>query len=1405
MKTLKFMAVLLVLTAPFFLEAEEEAFKSWNKRKETLARDASVARHYTFEGVEDSKSTVRDMKGSGADLTFFPFVDRETREAVDDLEVIEGRYPGKPAVRLDRGWYQGAPFDIENGQFTAELWFRRNGPGKQKHALASNPERAAGAIMATANGSQKGWRLVNVYNQRQSLEFFMGSEPAGKARVYSYISVPDGIWHHLAATWDGEEMKIYLNGILAGSTMFNGRYVPSGKNDFFKVGYIRSGLGSVITDVDEIVIYNRVLSEEEISAAGRQQTASVEKILESADGYMKKGDFKNGRAEYEKLKGVTGINYATPMALFNIAGSYRMEKDYKSARDTYREIFKLPGLSPYYRIYGLFREAETYLEEKDFNGARNTYAQILNSEGALEHHAFVARMKTGDTYRAERKYSAAREIYKSLLVKEESSSHPHDVHRLELRDRLEETEGLTDGDPGKKRLSAKLAERITAPQKELYVSLGGNDENPGTKESPFATIERAQREVRRLKETGMHEGGTAVYLRGGNYFLEKNISFEEADSGSEVSPVVYRAYPGEKVRLIGGRQVKNFRILNDPGILGRLPEEARGKVWTADLKEAGITDYGKLLNRGGHSPHEIARPGAAEVIFNGKIMQLARWPNKGYEKIAGLPEPKGDGLFRNEPYQENRFTYSGNRPERWTGEKDAWVTGFLTKTTPFMRIHVKISSIDTAGRIITTFPDTRWPEKYIAYNTLFQKGGPYYVYNLLSELDSPGEWYIDRDAGRLYIWPPEDIGKSEVVVTTFDKPVVTFNKASHIALFGFTIEGTWTHGIEINGGRDILAAGCIIRNTGQYAAAINKGWRHAIVGCDIYDTGEGGVILEGGDQEKLVPSGHVVENCHIYRFNRFCGGYRPAVLFLGIGHRVSRNLIHDAPMHAMYIRGASAAGSSSNDHVIEFNEFHDVPHEAREFGAIYINSGAWRLQNRGNVIRKNFFHHISYHSSPNTSHGLNAIHIDSLNGGFAVTENFFYLVPNAISNPQPDNRLENNIFIEPEFRAIGQGNRAHILNDMDTGLPSRSALRSYSIGLNKVRYKQPPWSYRYPQLVDSLSGKVMLGWAKDNVIERNINTGSPFIGIAPGIARDNVIRNNWEEGDPFFVNREAMDFGIRTGSPVFGTTGSMPVSMEGIGVYEDWLRASWPVNRKKEDIGKYYMAGWKEIDQIASRIKQEKRISKALEYVVRRRSAPIMIDGKPLPEEWHGLDKNKAMAIEQHHKGEAVEAPVSHAWMVYDDRYLYVAAIHEADPYMEKMPARLKNHVPVLELSIEAQQGVKSRGWWMEDMPTGPIYSMTLSFNGELKVNNLFNMPHEDIKKLQDAVESEVFVADKEKRIWTSEMKIPLAAIDINPAEVEKLAFNLGTWKKAGWFAWVATGSKIWRIENAGLIKFLKE
>ncbi len=66
----------------------------------------------------------------------------------------------------------------------------------------------------------------------------------------------------------------------------------------------------------------------------------------------------------------------------------------------------------------------------------------------------------------------------------------------------------------------------------------------------------------------------------------------------------------------------------------------------------------------------------------------------------------------------------------------------------------------------------------------------FYFQNFLSELDSPGEYYIDRANKKIYFWPPiNDYSDSDFIVSTNDY-IFTLNDVSFFTLEGFTIEAT---------------------------------------------------------------------------------------------------------------------------------------------------------------------------------------------------------------------------------------------------------------------------------------------------------------------------------------------------------------------------------------------------------------------------------------------------------------------------------------------------------------------------------------------------------------------------------------------------------------------------------------
>jgi len=1116
---------------------------------------------------------------------------------------------------------------------------------------------------------------------------------------------------------------------------------------------------------------------------------SIEEIFKRADAFIQKGNYAKARVEYEKIKELKDVDYSMPLALFNIAESYRLQKDYRNAHKTFNQIFAAPKLTAYYRIHGLFTQAGIYTEQKNYDKARQLYQQILKTEGALERHLLKAQLFTGDTFRAERKYRKAIEIYTGLLKQQETSEFPHESFRVDLLDRLDSIEGLADG-MEEKSARQKRIEWVNSPKRAIYVSPNGSDKNAGTKEKPFATIQRAREEVRKIKSNRMPEGGIAVYLRGGKYFISDTISFDKDDSGTDGSPVVYRSYPGEEVRIIGGRQVTDFELLSDPEILKKLPEEARGKVWVADLKKQGITDYGKLLPRGHSYPYMQA--GAMELLYNTKPMQLARWPKEGWERVADLITPEGDMKAANFYIQKGRFKYSGDRPSRWKEEKDILLAGYFL--WEWDKLHYNVSSIDTKERIINISKDKRWHSSQTISDVPVVKDTPYYFYNIFSELSAPGEFYVDRSAGKLYFYPPGKIQNSEIIVSTLNSSVINIKEASNVALYGLTLEGTWHNAIEMSGGRNNLIAGNTIRNTGILGILISGGWNHGVVGCDIYDTGEGGIKLTGGNVEKLVPGCHYVENNHIYRFNRFSfGGGKFAIsMFDGTGNRAAHNLIYDAPYLAVAFSG--------NDNIIEYNEIYDVMHEAQDGGAVYNHNGQAYLRGRGNVMRYNFIHHISTHTSPTRPSLAAGITIDGFNGGMTMEGNVFYRNAPAIFTHGPDTRIENNFFIE-NAQGIAMGRRL-LLDHTQV----KRLLPTVEMLFTEAGYKQPPWNYRYPQAVRVFEDTLPLGKTENNIVERNVNRQGFFLQIPLSInVKKSIIRNNWDQGDPFFMDAKNMDFTLRPGSPAFGICGVEPVPFENIGLYKDQLRASWPV--EKAPAGKYYRA-----DKVLNRLDQQdtdpmtrrfpplKRISEAREYQVKKRTSPITVDGKLDISEWMNPDKSKAMLIEENHlTGKTREGARSYAWLLFDDNYLYIGIENCPDQWREGLEKLLPSSLN--EITIEGIFG-KDTPWWEKDMPIGPLYTFSGHSDGNFKIHDLYGMPQESAELIQKSIEYKTSMLDPATYHWTSEWKIPFSALSMSVKDISSLKFNIGGPKRGGWICWVATGSGLWRVDNAGTLRF---
>src|SRR5437762_3624642 len=97
-------------------------------------------------------------------------------------------------------------------------------------------------------------------------------------------------------------------------------------------------------------------------------------------------------------------------------------------------------------------------------------------------------------------------------------------------------------------LAVLLALSALACGAEFFVAPDGDDANPGTRERPFGTLQRAQLAAR----TAKGDGHLMVFVRGGTFRLREPLVFTAQDSGVSHAEIFWQAVKGETPVISGG-------------------------------------------------------------------------------------------------------------------------------------------------------------------------------------------------------------------------------------------------------------------------------------------------------------------------------------------------------------------------------------------------------------------------------------------------------------------------------------------------------------------------------------------------------------------------------------------------------------------------------------------------------------------------------------------------------------------------------------------------------------------------------------------------------------------------------------------------------------------------------------
>ena len=238
---------------------------------------------------------------------------------------------------------------------------------------------------------------------------------------------------------------------------------------------------------------------------------------------------------------------------------------------------------------------------------------------------------------------------------------------------------------------------------EYFVSVDGDDNNPGTLEKPWRHIEKA---------TTFLNPGDICTIRGGRYFEEITIALQ----GTQENPIIFRSYPGETVTFDG-----------------TIPISGPWEKYKENI-------YVTILNED-----------IWQLFVDGEMQVNARWPNAFWHDYSVFDYTKWG-------FADVRSTFNS---ETGTGVIVDNGTQDLSKSGLNATGAVAILNIGSwltwAGSVEKHTPG----EDNFNFNLQQSLQGRikfhgqesrYFLEDKLEFLDAPSEWFYDTNDKKLYLW-----------------------------------------------------------------------------------------------------------------------------------------------------------------------------------------------------------------------------------------------------------------------------------------------------------------------------------------------------------------------------------------------------------------------------------------------------------------------------------------------------------------------------------------------------------------------------------------------------------------------------------------------------------------------------
>jgi len=528
-----------------------------------------------------------------------------------------------------------------------------------------------------------------------------------------------------------------------------------------------------------------------------------------------------------------------------------------------------------------------------------------------------------------------------------------------------------------------LEDYLPAINKQVYVSnASGDDNNSGSKNAPFKTIAKA---VSAMKNAN----GGVIWVEGDTYELDETIIIGAAQSGTIITPLFIKSYGEKDVTLTSNVIIESagFRLVDSAKdkVAARLHEDVQDKVYCINLyDDLGWTEKDIV---------SVTTSGHARLYVDGEEFSLARFPNAYYDDGV-TPVDGMDLLYFNHVYEMGSVTntanlnywawieranndpnltpqsvigwevripdtrgasapseaYLGEEIKNWVNTGDIWYYGNVYSGWEHGYYNISPDCVHGNGLLGAAKEGGYYslksmqpcPQGAMVSGNSAAGRNTFYLFNAIEALDAPGEWFIDKETGYLYVYPKsEDITKQQIAYSGANKLSSLMEiKASYVVLDGIGVDGCNGFGIRVQETENVIIQNATTKNTQSHSIYLYKSRKCAVLNSDLsYSYGMMISMTAPEDQYDLRPSDVFIQN---NTFSNTPPSESHAVSLAGCRVVVSHNDFIDC-----CLSGGSGAGF-----IIEYNKFEGGNRFITDGGMVYFGG----VNNIGHHVRYNLLH-----------------------------------------------------------------------------------------------------------------------------------------------------------------------------------------------------------------------------------------------------------------------------------------------------------------------------------------------------------------------------------------------------------------------------------------------------------------